>query len=570
MDGSMPPAETPIMRMMAIDLIDDLGNDMRRVKTSARSDAALKSSIARRGVLQAIGVRPVGNRFQVVFGHRRLRCTRELGLPRIPADIRAWSDDEVRAVQGAENLIREAAHPIDTWCTVRDLVDDGFTVEEAAEELGLDPATSRRMERLGRLHPDVLKLAEQEMPHDGFLRIIANAPAKLQAQAVKGKVTARAGRGGETLLWHEIAARCRVERISRTAAIFDTTAHPELWEEDFFAQPDDEDRFTTTNLARFRELQREALAARVAERRARKERVQLAECAGDGLAELPRGYRLISTLPNRKAGRAECVFMAMQLDGHITEVLAEDAAAKKAAERKREGKRQAASPAVAAADAEADDAEETEEVEAVPAPVAVRPGMSKAGLTAVAQLKTEALRDTLRTGISELPLEKLVSLLLLAFAADNVQLRLEWDHDRAWRGPYRLKPIGDVLAPLLLPGGAAAEISAADARTQAGELLARLLRIGGPDDLNRSYNTRASGMAAEWIGAAIGAEAALGRFDTAELLAQVGGEELRRAAAQQGLKATGGVTELRARLAGQMPGWRPDAAAFGAPGLGGR
>jgi len=74
----------------------------------------------------------------------------------------------------------------------------------------------------------------------------------------------------------------------------------------------------------------------------------------------------------------------------------------------------------------------------------------------------------------------------------------------------------------------------------------------------------ASGPAAEWIGAAIGAGLALGRFDTADFLAQVGGDELRRAAAAAGEKATGSVKSLRERLVGKLPDWRPDAAVFGA------
>jgi len=397
-----------------LDQVHDDGNDMRRTKGDARADAALTSSIRRRGVLQAIGVRPNGNGYRIVFGRRRLRCARAAGLTEIPADVRDWQDAEVRAVQGAENMQRAPVHAIDAWLTVCDLVDAGYSIAEAAEELGLDERQTRQMERLGRLHPDLLKLVEIDMPGEQHLRAIANAPRKVQGQVAsggKGKLIVRGPGERDLVLWGDIAARCKVERIARRLAIFNTAAHPGLWEEDLFAQPDDPDRETTRHIADFMKLQAEALAARVEADRAAKKRVQLAEyseaVSGPGVA-LPKGWRLQGIMPNARPKRTESIFVALRPDGSIVEVLAVDVAAQRAADKAAEDRQKAkAAPAAPATvhsrtedegelDAGDDPAESEGDEEPAARPAeAAKPGISIAGRQAIADAKTEALRECL-------------------------------------------------------------------------------------------------------------------------------------------------------------------------------
>lgn len=78
-------------------------------------------------------------------------------------------------------------------------------------------------------------------------------------------------------------------------------------------------------------------------------------------------------------------------------------------------------------------------------------------------------------------------------------------------------------------------------------------------------NGPVTGNAAEWIGNMLGADAFLPRFDTEEFLAQVKGATLRQVAEQQGMKATGKISDLRATIAGAAENYRPTT--FGAPGL---
>jgi hypothetical protein len=103
--------------------------------------------------------------------------------------------------------------------------------------------------------------------------------------------------------------------------------------------------------------------------------------------------------------------------------------------------------------------------------------------------------------------------------------------------------------------------SAEAMRAAAGEVLAGLLTVTGPSTGWR----QGSGMAAEWIGAAIGAGEALGRFDTQPFLAETPLPVLKELAREAGLVGKATASALRPALVGRAPNWRPEAAAFGAP-----
>lgn len=66
----------------------------------------LARSVAAQGVLQPILVRPVGTRFQIVFGERRFRAAQLAGLTSIPAMVKAVADADLPVVAALENLQR--------------------------------------------------------------------------------------------------------------------------------------------------------------------------------------------------------------------------------------------------------------------------------------------------------------------------------------------------------------------------------------------------------------------------------------------------------------------------------
>lgn len=538
---------------VSVDLIDDDNNDMRRVTTKG-SDQLMIASLRRHGMLQPIALRRSPDnpeRYQIVFGRRRLHCAPRAGLTDVPATIRDWTNDQIRAAQATENMQRVPPHPIDVWLTVKDLTEQGQPIADAAEELGLDEHTTRRMERLGHLHPDVLKLIEIEMPRDSALRALANAPHKVQRAAIKGFVCVT------DVPWHEIARRCVISRFSRKLAIFDTDAHPDMWEEDFFAQPDASDQFTTRDLQRFLKLQHKALIERVAAQRKERRRIEIAEVT-DGKLKLPKGFRVVQTLwggNSPKPRKIECIFTGVLPDGTITEILAEDLAAKRAAEKKVAERAKAKTTEATDTDAAAagpetggDAPDAGEAIEEA----AVKPTMTKVGAAMVAAAKEVAFHK--RLAESDFDLTRTTALLILALAGDNV---------RIWGEGFE-----DLAAKLLAPGGALlGDTTADDIAAIAREAIGRMVRFGQASiaryNDGRSTGT-VSGDAGEWIGAAIGAGDALDRFDSAEFLATLSVAELRRAAEVAGLLSTGSGINLRERLTGRAERYRPERAVFGA------
>lgn len=76
--------------------------------------AELAASIAERGVIQPVIVRPLaGGRYQIVAGERRWRAAQKAQLHEIPALIRDLEEREVAALALIENIQREDLNPVE-------------------------------------------------------------------------------------------------------------------------------------------------------------------------------------------------------------------------------------------------------------------------------------------------------------------------------------------------------------------------------------------------------------------------------------------------------------------------
>lgn len=534
------------------------GRNARTVAVPAEHDAGLRRSIAAAGVLQPVVLRPLGTPFdataalELVLGNRRFAAATALGLIEIPAEIRVMTDAEVAAAQVAENLQRQAMHPVDQWRQMRVLIQDhDYNFEQAAGALGLDERLTRRMEQLGRLNPTLLKLAEIEMPAPAQLRKIAGAPARLQgtAAAIKGVVIMRGAT--ETVDWYRVVSACERRRISRSVAIFDTSKQKVPWDEDLFAEPGADDQFTTADVDTFMKHQSKALQGRVADLVKAKKRHQVAVVKDTRAIAFPGGFKASFGKPERLRAH-EWAFHAINPDGTIRiETALDTKAVKKAASAAPDG----AQGAVAAGGPASDDAADGDAPDGkgqdtapnpTPEPEAPRP-FNRRGMMLIAAAKGAALRKTLDE--AALPPGRVIALLILALCADNVDICGVPDGHFA-----------DLATRLLAPGGQLLEVSDADLCAMGQTALGRLLHVGTPE-----AGRTASGWAAEWIGAAIGADAGLDRFDSQDFLTTASLAELKRAAAGAALVPTGTAANLRERLTGRAPAYRPEPSAFGAP-----
>ena len=100
-------------------------------------DEDLVACLRQQGVLQPIVVRARGDRFETVFGHRRLRAARHAELPTVPAIVRDLSDRQILEAQLVENLQRQDVHPLEEAEGMRRLMDEhGLSADDVAARIG--------------------------------------------------------------------------------------------------------------------------------------------------------------------------------------------------------------------------------------------------------------------------------------------------------------------------------------------------------------------------------------------------------------------------------------------------
>ncbi len=123
------------------ELIDKIPLDqIDAPKTAMRSDVhdegieELASSIKSIGLLQPVLLQRVGERYEIIAGHRRVTAARLAGLVTIDAIVRTPSEPEATRMKLDENLLRVDVNPIDEAIFLAKIMQEhDFGVEKIAE-----------------------------------------------------------------------------------------------------------------------------------------------------------------------------------------------------------------------------------------------------------------------------------------------------------------------------------------------------------------------------------------------------------------------------------------------------
>ena len=94
----------------------------------------LAQSIALRGLLVPLIVRPVDGGYELVAGYHRFAACRQLDLPDAPVVVR--DQEGSSADSAAENVTRKQLSPLDEARAVQAMLDEGYTLDGAAQALG--------------------------------------------------------------------------------------------------------------------------------------------------------------------------------------------------------------------------------------------------------------------------------------------------------------------------------------------------------------------------------------------------------------------------------------------------
>lgn len=191
---AMPAASDSPLKNLSISAIEPLSGNPRKHFDEAALDE-LAASIATRGVIQPIIVRPLGKgRYQLVAGERRWRAAQKAQLHEIPALVRELSEREVMALALIENLQREDLNPVEEARAYQRLADEeGMTQVEIARMVEKSRSHVANIQRLLGLPAAVLDLVANGRLSMGHARaLIGQEDATVLAQrAVNDNLSVR-------------------------------------------------------------------------------------------------------------------------------------------------------------------------------------------------------------------------------------------------------------------------------------------------------------------------------------------------------------------------------------------
>ncbi len=153
------------VRMLPVSSLSPHPDQPRRHFDEAMLDE-LAASIASRGLIQPIVVRPHGHDFQIVAGERRWRAAQRARLHEVPVVVRDFDDAETLEIALIENIQRE----------------DLNAIEEAQ-------AYQRLAGEYGHTQEVLAKIVHKSRSHVANLLRLLELPAQVQLQVVDGSLS---------------------------------------------------------------------------------------------------------------------------------------------------------------------------------------------------------------------------------------------------------------------------------------------------------------------------------------------------------------------------------------------
>ena len=127
-------AGAPVGRMAPIDLLDPNPSQPRQVMGDL---SELMASVAEKGIIEPLIVRPRGGRFQIIAGERRYHAAVQVGLREVPVVLRDVDDGELMELALIENLQRKDLTPFEESEAMAQLAERcDYTHEDMARKLG--------------------------------------------------------------------------------------------------------------------------------------------------------------------------------------------------------------------------------------------------------------------------------------------------------------------------------------------------------------------------------------------------------------------------------------------------
>ncbi len=184
-DSAMPQTTSAAgVQHLAVDMLEPSPYQPRQ-DMDENALQELASSIAQRGILQPLLVRPTPNRpghYQIIAGERRWRAAQRVSLHEVPVLVRALTDSDAMAAGLVENLQREDLNAIEEAEGYKRLLEEfSLSQDKLGEAVGKSRAHIGNVIRLLKLPEPVRAMLRQGALTAGHARALLTHPDPLKA-----------------------------------------------------------------------------------------------------------------------------------------------------------------------------------------------------------------------------------------------------------------------------------------------------------------------------------------------------------------------------------------------------
>ncbi len=156
-----------------------------RKRIDPEAIAELASSIAEKGVLQPLLVRPSETGYEIVAGERRFRAAKQAGLSSVPVIVKNLNDQETLEIAIIENLQREDLNAVEEAMAFKKLMEFGLSQEDVGKAVGKSRSAIANTLRLLQLPEAALNALADERISAGHARAILAQPEPDQYWALE-------------------------------------------------------------------------------------------------------------------------------------------------------------------------------------------------------------------------------------------------------------------------------------------------------------------------------------------------------------------------------------------------
>jgi ParB family chromosome partitioning protein len=185
-------AGTPVGRLIAIDRIDPNPNQPRQVMGDL---SELMASVAEKGIIEPLIVRPRGDRFQIIAGERRYQAAVQVGLRELPVVIRDVDDAEVIELALVENIQRKDLTAFEEAEALHHLAQNSsYTHEALARKLGKSRTSITESLALNGMPEEIKNLCRlADISSKSLLLQIVRQPTHQKMTALVEKIASQGG-----------------------------------------------------------------------------------------------------------------------------------------------------------------------------------------------------------------------------------------------------------------------------------------------------------------------------------------------------------------------------------------